>query len=113
MRRLSDQPGIDRPIRPLFPKDMRNDVSIVCTVMSVDLDCSPEIAAMVGTSIALSISDIPGMARFPARPWAWWTASMSSIPQRAEKGQSHGGDRCLYRQPHIAMIEAGRGCYNR
>ena len=50
---------IDRPIRPLFPKDMRNDVSVVCTVMSVDPDCSPEIAAMVGTSAALSISDIP------------------------------------------------------
>lgn len=50
---------IDRPIRPLFPKDMRNDVSIVCTVMSVDQDNSPEIAAMIGTSIALSISDIP------------------------------------------------------
>ena len=50
---------IDRPIRPLFPKDMRNDVSIVCTVMSVDEDCSPEIAAMIGASIAISISDIP------------------------------------------------------
>ena len=50
---------IDRPIRPLFPKDMRNDVSIVCTVMCVDPDCSPEVAALIGTSIALSISDIP------------------------------------------------------
>ena len=50
---------IDRPIRPLFPKDMRNDVSVVATVMSVDYDCSPEITAMVGVSIALSISDIP------------------------------------------------------
>ena len=50
---------IDRPIRPLFPKDMRNDVSIVCTVMSVDPDCSPEIVGMIGASIALSISDIP------------------------------------------------------
>lgn len=50
---------IDRPIRPLFPKDMRNDVSVVMTVMSVDLDCSPEIAGMIGTSVALSISDIP------------------------------------------------------
>ena len=50
---------IDRPIRPLFPKDMRNDVSIVCTVMSYDPDCLPEITAMVGTSIALSISDVP------------------------------------------------------
>ncbi|MDR1254168.1 MAG: polyribonucleotide nucleotidyltransferase [Oscillospiraceae bacterium] len=50
---------IDRPIRPLFPKDMRNDVAVVCTVMSVDPDCSPEIAAMIGVSVALSISDIP------------------------------------------------------
>ncbi|MDR1892917.1 MAG: polyribonucleotide nucleotidyltransferase [Oscillospiraceae bacterium] len=50
---------IDRPIRPLFPKDMRNDVSVVCTVMSVDPDCSPEVAAMIGTSTALSISNIP------------------------------------------------------
>jgi len=50
---------VDRPIRPLFPKTMRNDVSVVMTVMSVDQDCSPEIAGMIGTSIALSISDIP------------------------------------------------------
>ena len=50
---------IDRPIRPLFPKDMRNDVSVVATVMSVDPDCQPEIAAMLGVSIALSISEIP------------------------------------------------------
>ena len=50
---------IDRPIRPLFPKDMRNDVSVVMTVMSVDQDCSPEIAGMIGTSIAISISQIP------------------------------------------------------
>ncbi len=50
---------IDRPIRPLFPKDLRNDVSLTLTVMSVDKDCSPEITAMVGASIALSISDIP------------------------------------------------------
>ena len=50
---------IDRPIRPLFPKDLRNDVSILLTIMSVDPDCSPEITAMIGASIALSISDIP------------------------------------------------------
>ncbi len=50
---------IDRPIRPLFPKDYRNDVSVVATVMSVDQDCSPEIAAMIGASLVLSISDIP------------------------------------------------------
>ncbi len=50
---------VDRPIRPLFPKDMRNDVSVVMTVIAVDPDCSPEIAGMLGTSVALSISDIP------------------------------------------------------
>ncbi len=50
---------IDRPIRPLFPKDLRNDVVISLTVMSVDPDCSPEIAAMIGASIALTISNIP------------------------------------------------------
>ena len=50
---------IDRPIRPLFPKDLRNDCSVVATVMSVDQDCSPEITAMIGVSAAIAISDIP------------------------------------------------------
>jgi len=50
---------IDRPIRPLFPKDLRNDVNLNLTVLSVDHDCSPEVTAMIGASIALSISDIP------------------------------------------------------
>ncbi len=50
---------IDRPIRPLFPKDLRNDVALTLTVMSVDPDCSPEITAMIGASIALAVSDIP------------------------------------------------------
>lgn len=50
---------IDRPIRPLFPKGYHNDVQVVATVMSVDPDCSPEVVAMIGSSVALSISDIP------------------------------------------------------
>ena len=50
---------IDRPIRPLFPKDLRNDVSVVNTVLSVEQDNAPEVAAMIGTSAAISISDIP------------------------------------------------------
>lgn len=50
---------IDRPIRPLFPKDMRNDVGVVATIMSVDPDCLPEITAMIGVSVAISISEIP------------------------------------------------------
>jgi len=50
---------IDRPLRPLFPKGFRNDVTVIVTVLSVDQDCSPEIAGMIGSSIALTISDIP------------------------------------------------------
>lgn len=50
---------MDRPMRPLFPKGFYNDVQVVATVMSVDLDCPPEIVAMIGSSVALSISDIP------------------------------------------------------
>ena len=50
---------IDRPIRPLFPYDFRNDVAVMCTVMAVDHDCSPEVAALIGVSAALAISDIP------------------------------------------------------
>ena len=50
---------IDRPLRPLFPKDYRNDVSVVATVLSVDQDCSPEFASIIGASISLAISDIP------------------------------------------------------
>lgn len=50
---------IDRPMRPLFPDDLRNDVAITCTILAVDYDCSPEIAAMVAASAAVAISDIP------------------------------------------------------
>lgn len=50
---------MDRPLRPLFPKGFRNDVSVVAVAMSVDHDCSPEIAAMIGSSVALATSDIP------------------------------------------------------
>ena len=50
---------IDRPMRPLFPTDLRNDVVIACEVLTVDRDCSPEITAMIGASAAVSISDVP------------------------------------------------------
>ena len=50
---------IDRPMRPLFPSDLRNDVVIACEVLSVDRDCSPEVTAMIGASAAVSISDVP------------------------------------------------------
>ena len=50
--------AIDRPIRPLFPKDFRNDVCVVATVLSVEQDNSPEVCAMIGASVALSISEM-------------------------------------------------------
>ncbi|MGN0557977.1 MAG: polyribonucleotide nucleotidyltransferase [Acutalibacteraceae bacterium] len=101
---------IDRPIRPLFPKDMRNDVSVVCTVMSVDPDCSPEIAAMVGTSIAISISDIP------------WNGPISGVsvglvddefiinPTAEQRKISKMATTVASTSSRIAMIEAGADC---
>ena len=98
---------IDRPIRPLFPKDMRNDVSVVCTVMSVDHDCLPEIAAMVGTSIALTISDIP------------WNGPISGVsvglidgeyiinPTSEQREKSRMAVTVASTDERIAMIEAG------
>ena len=98
---------IDRPIRPLFPKDMRNDVSVVCTVMSVDHDCAPEIAGMVGTSIALSISDIP------------WNGPISGVsvglvdgeyvinPTAAQRAVSQMAVTVASTETRIPMIEAG------
>ncbi len=58
-RAILNSRSIDRPIRPLFPSDLRNDVTVITTVMSVDQDCQPEIAALIGASLAISISDIP------------------------------------------------------
>ncbi|MDP4134163.1 MAG: polyribonucleotide nucleotidyltransferase, partial [Bacillota bacterium] len=58
-RAILNSRSIDRPIRPLFPQDLRNDVTVITTVMSVDQDCQPEVAAVIGASLAISISDIP------------------------------------------------------
>ncbi len=66
---------IDRPIRPLFPKDMRNDCAVVATVMSVDPDCSPEVAAAIGVSAAIAISDVP------------WDGPISSVKVGLVDGQ--------------------------
>ena len=65
---------VDRPIRPLFPKDMRNDVCVTMTVMSQDPDCSAEISGMNGASLAIAMSDIPGTALLPVCLSVWWTA---------------------------------------
>ena len=68
---------IDRPLRPMFPKDMRNDVTIVTTVLSSDIDHSPEILAFLGASIAVAISDIPINGTVAAVSVGWSTASSS------------------------------------
>ena len=98
---------IDRPIRPLFPKDLRNDCSVVATVMSVDPDCSPEIAAAIGVSAALAVSDIP------------WDGPISSVnvglvdgeiilnPTLEQREKSDLQLTVSSTEDLIAMIEAG------
>ncbi len=98
---------IDRPIRPLFPKDMRNDVSIVCTVMSVDPDCSPEITAMVGTSIALSISDIPWNGPISGVSVGFVDGKYVINPDAKQKEMSTMAVTVASTEKLIAMIEAG------
>ncbi len=98
---------IDRPIRPLFPKDMRNDVSIVCTVMSVDQDCSPEIAAMVGTSIALSISDIPWNGPISGVSVGLVEGKFVINPNAEQRKVSEMAVTVASTDERIAMIEAG------
>ena len=98
---------IDRPIRPLFPKDMRNDVSVVCTVMSVDPDCSPEIAAMVGTSIALSISDIPWNGPISGVSVGYIDGEYIINPTLEQREKSEMAVTVASTDKLIAMIEAG------
>ncbi len=98
---------IDRPIRPLFPKDMRNDVSVVCSVMSVDLDCSPEIAAMVGTSIAISISDIPWNGPISAVSVGMIDGEYVINPTFEQRKVSRMSTTVASTDSRIAMIEAG------
>ncbi|MBE6807879.1 MAG: polyribonucleotide nucleotidyltransferase [Ruminococcaceae bacterium] len=98
---------IDRPIRPLFPKDMRNDCSVVATVMSVDPDCSPEIAAAIGVSAAIAISDIP------------WAGPISSVnvglidgeivinPTLEQRANTDLNLTVSSTEDLVAMIEAG------
>ncbi|MBE6829238.1 MAG: polyribonucleotide nucleotidyltransferase, partial [Ruminococcaceae bacterium] len=98
---------IDRPIRPLFPKDMRNDVSVVATVMSVDHDCAPEIAAMVGTSIALSISDIPWKGPISDVSVGYVDGQYVINPTSEQRKVSKMAVTVASTDSRIAMIEAG------
>ncbi len=98
---------IDRPIRPLFPKDMRNDVSVVCTAMSVDPDCSPEIAAMIGTSVALSISDIPWNGPISGVSVGLIDGSFIINPNAEQKKLSQMAVTVASTISKVVMIEAG------
>ena len=98
---------IDRPIRPLFPKDMRNDVSVVATVMAVDPDCSPEIAAMIGTSAALSISDIPWNGPISGVSVGYVDDKFVINPNEEDRAKSKMAVTVASTSDLVAMIEAG------
>lgn len=98
---------IDRPIRPLFPKDYRNDVSVVNTVLSVDQDCSPEIVAMIGSSIALSISDIPFNGPTGSVAIGYVDGELVLNPTSTQREKSHLALTVASTKEKVMMIEAG------
>ena len=99
--------AIDRPLRPLFPKDFRNDVVVVATVLSVDQDNSPEVAAMIGASAALSISDIPFGGPTAAVNVGLVDGKIVINPTEAEREVSDLTLTVAGTEAKIAMIEAG------
>jgi polyribonucleotide nucleotidyltransferase len=98
---------IDRPIRPLFPGDFRNDVAIMATVMSVDHDCSPEIAALIGTSAALAISDIPWNGPVGALKIGCVDGKLVVNPTREQAEVSDLDVTVVSTGKKVVMIEAG------
>ena len=98
---------VDRPIRPLFPKDMRNDVSVVMTVLSVDPDCSPEIAGMIGTSVAISISDIPWAGPIAGVNVGLVDNEIVLNPTQEQRTKNHLNLTVAGTMEKIVMIEAG------
>ena len=98
---------IDRPIRPLFPYDFRNDVSVMCTVMAVDHDCSPEIAALIGTSAALAISDIPWNGPVGAVKMGLLDGKLVINPNAEERKVSDLDVTVVSTDKKVVMIEAG------
>ena len=98
---------IDRPIRPLFPSDFRNDVSIMATVMSVDHDCSPEIAALIGTSAALAISDIPWNGPVAALKVGLVNGELVLNPNSEQRKVSDLDVTVVSTGKKVVMIEAG------
>ena len=98
---------IDRPIRPLFPKDMRNDCSVVATVMSVDPDCSPEVTAMIGVSAAIAISDIPWDGPISGVKLGLVDGEIVINPTLEQRAKSEMDVTVASTGELVAMIEAG------
>ena len=98
---------IDRPIRPLFPKDLRNDVVLSLTVMSVDPDCSPEIAAMLGASIAITISNIPWNGPIAGVFVGLVDGKIVINPTEAQRAKSDLELTVAGSKEKVVMIEAG------
>ena len=99
--------AIDRPLRPLFPKDFRNDVVIDCLVLSVEQDCSPEVCAMIGASCALSISDIPFGGPTAAVNVGYIDGQVIINPTESQREISRLNLTVAGTIDKIAMIEAG------
>ncbi len=98
---------IDRPIRPLFPYDFRNDVVVTCTVMSVDRDCSPEVAAMIGVSACLSYSDIPWNGPIGCMEVGYVDGQIVMNPNQAQRQKSQMDVTVAATMEKVVMIEAG------
>ena len=98
---------IDRPLRPLFPKDYRNDVAIVATVMSVDQDCAPEVAAMIGASAALIISDIPFTDTVSSVSIGYCDSEFVVNPNAEQRETSKLNLTVSSTKDKVMMIEAG------
>ena len=99
--------AVDRPIRPLFPKDFRNDVVVSCLVLSVEQDCSPEVCAMIGASAALSISDIPFGGPTAAVAVGYVNDQIVINPTEEQRANSRLTLTVAGTADKIAMIEAG------
>ncbi len=99
--------AIDRPIRPLFPKDLRNDVCVNAMVLSVDPDCSPEVAAQIGTSAALSISDIPFNGPTAAVSVGYVDGEIVINPTLEQRAKNRLNLTVAGTEEKVSMIEAG------
>ena len=99
--------AIDRPIRPLFPHDFRNDVCVVNTVLSIDQDCSPEVCANIGTSAALSISDIPWAGPTAAVQVGYVNDEIIINPTEEQRKNNRLRLTVAGTEEKITMIEAG------